>query len=339
MELFLYILLILFGVITILSENKYVMWLFYIPCLLLFMVVVRTSGFDTDMITYAKEMSSNAHNLYYLREFVFWYSLRFFYNMLNNEIAVFLLMDLIWIITLIRTSVNLSKESSNFNNLSIGLIVVLCTSFPLFFGYQNIYRQLFATLVALYSYSIINSSYKKSIFYFLISIFIHNISLVLLPIFFVNKLLNLNIYLRVIFSLVLSTAFIMLFSFASHFKSAKSTGIDMSLVYLIMFIFFLILYLIKFKFRIFDLFRKTPSLLIVVILMSSLFSFKFDMISERLGMMFLVFFIFDLYKYSNSIEKYSNRMYFRLSLLLIFSVPVLLFNSSRLFLNINVNSL
>ena len=58
MELSFYILLILIGVITILSENKYVMWLFYIPCLLVFMVVVRTSGFDTDMITY-KEMSSS----------------------------------------------------------------------------------------------------------------------------------------------------------------------------------------------------------------------------------------------------------------------------------------
>ena len=43
-------------------------------------------------------------------------------------------MDLIWIITLIKTSVNLSKESVITNKLSVGLIVVLSTSFPLFFG-------------------------------------------------------------------------------------------------------------------------------------------------------------------------------------------------------------
>ena len=62
-------------------------------------------------------------------------------------------MDLIWIITLIKTSVNLSKESVITNKLSVGLIVVLSTSFPLFFGYENIYRQLFATIFSLYIFN------------------------------------------------------------------------------------------------------------------------------------------------------------------------------------------
>ncbi|MAR39513.1 MAG: hypothetical protein CMD22_02310 [Flavobacteriales bacterium] len=332
MELITFIILLFIGIITIVSENRYYLWGMYLPILCLFIIVVRMSGLDTDMITYAKEMTSTGYDFYYLREIVFWYSLRFFHQIFNNEIIVFLFMDIIWIAILYKTSVNLSKTSSIKNNLSLGLIVILSTSFPLFFGYQNIYRQLFATIVSLYSYSIINSSYKKSIFYFCVSVFIHNISLVLIPIFFVNKLLKLNIYFRVFLSLIVSVAFIMLFSYASQFKSAKSTGVDMSLIYLIMFVSFLILYLIKFKFRILDLFRKTPSLMIVIILMIGLFSLRFDMISERLGMMFLVFFIFDLYKYSNTIIKYSNRMIFRLFLLLIFSVPVLLFNSSRLFL-------
>ena len=62
-------------------------------------------------------------------------------------------MDIIWIITLIRTSVNLSKESVITNKLSVGLIVVLSTSFPLFFGYENIYRQLFNTIFSLYIFN------------------------------------------------------------------------------------------------------------------------------------------------------------------------------------------
>ena len=124
----------------------------------------------------------------------------------------------------------------------------------------------------------------------------------------------------------------MLFNYVSQFKSAKSTGVDMSLVYLFMFLSTFVMYLIKFKFRFLDLFRKTPSLIIIITLMFGLSSLEYDMISERLGMMFLVFLLFDLYRYSNTILKYSNRIVFRLFLLLVFSIPVLIFSSSRMFL-------
>ena len=332
MELIAFITLIVLGVITIVSENKFVLLLLYIPSVYLFMIVVRSSGLDTDMITYAKEMTSSGHHIYYLREFVFWYSLRFFYYVFSNEIAVLLFMDMIWIFILYRISINLSKSSLVMNNLSLGLIVILSTSFPLFFGYENIYRQLFATVFSLYSYSLLNSNYKKSIFFFIISFFMHNTVIVLLPIFFINKIFSAKIYLRVFLSLLVSIVFVMLFNYVSQFKSAKSTGVDMSVVYLFMYLSTFIIYLIKFKFRILDLFRKTPSLIISIILMIGLYNLKYDMISERLGMMFLVFLLFDLYRYSNTIQKYSNRIIFRLFLLLVFSIPVLIFSSSRIFL-------
>ena len=332
MELIAFIILLVFGVITVISESKFFLWLIYIPTLCLFMIIVRNSGFDTDMVTYVKEMTYSGHNIYYLREFVFWYSLRFFYYIFNNEIAVLLFMDLIWIFFLYRTSINLSKESFYMNNFSLGLIVILSTSFPLFFGYENIYRQLFATIFSLYSYSLLKTNYRQSIFFFCLSIFMHNTVIVLLPIFFINKVFNAKIYLRVFLSLILCLVFIMLFNYASQFKSAKSTGIDMSLIYLFMFLSTFVIYLIKFKFRFIDLFSKTPSLFIIIFLMFGLTSLKYDMISERLGMMFLVFLLFDLYRYSNTILKYSNRILFRLFLLLVFSIPVLVFNSSRIFL-------
>ena len=160
----------------------------------------------------------------------------------------------------------------------------------------------------------------------------HNTVIVLLPIFFINKIFGAKIYLRVFLSLLVSIVFVMLFNYVSQFKSAKSTGVDMSVVYLFMYLSTFIIYLIKFKFRILDLFRKTPSLIISIILMIGLYNLKYDMISERLGMMFLVFLLFDLYRYSNTIQKYSNRIIFRLFLLLVFSIPVLIFSSSRIFL-------
>ena len=181
-------------------------------------------------------------------------------------------------------------------------------------------------------YSIIKISYSRSIFFYIISIFIHNTSIILLANFSINKLLRFNIYFRILISLIISLLFVFLFNYASQFKSARSTGIDMSMIYLFMFLSSFILYLIKFKFNIIDLFKKTPSLIIIILLMTGFFTLKYDMISERLGMMFLVFFLFDLYRYSNSITNYGNRMIFRLFLLITFSVPVLVFSSSRMFL-------
>jgi len=296
------------------------------------MIVVRNSGFDFDMIVYAESMQYSAHNIYYLKEFIFWYALRYFYLIFNNEIVVFLMMDMIWIFLLYRTSINLSKRSLIKNNFSLGLIVILSTSFPLFFGYENIYRQLFATIFSLYSYSLLHTSYKKSILFFCISVFMHNISILLIPIFLINKIFRFKLYFRILLSLLVCIVFLMLFDYASKFKSPDSiTGSDMSLIYLFLFLSVFIMYLIRFKFRFLDLYRKTPSLIIILILMSGLLLLKYNMISERLGMMFLVFLIFDLYMYSNTIRKYSNRLVFRLFLLLVFSVPILLFSSSRMF--------
>ena len=175
-------------------------------------------------------------------------------------------------------------------------------------------------------------SYSKSLFFYIISIFIHNTSIILLPIFTINKFLRFNIYFRIFISLSISVLFIFLFNYTLNLSQTRSTGIDMSMIYLFMFISSFILYLIKFKFNIIELFKKTPSLIIITLLMIGLSTLKYDMISERLGMMFLVFFLFDLYRYSNSITNYGNRMIFRLFLLLTFSVPVLVFSSSRMFL-------
>mgnify|MGYP007063494256 CR=1 FL=1 len=69
-----------------------------------------------------------------------------------------------------------------------------------------------------------------------------------------------------------------------------------------------------------------------MILMFGVYLLGFEIISERLGMMFLVFLLFDLYRYSHTIEHYGYRVMFRLGLLFVFSLPVLLFSSTLSFL-------
>jgi hypothetical protein len=293
------------------------------------MIVVRNSAPGPDIAVYANYMKSFNNISYFLKEFMFWYPLRLLYFIFQDPKIVFLIMDAIWIFILFRTAIqNVNMEKDRF---SLGLLVVLSSSFPFFFGYQNILRQLVATVIALYSYSLINSRYKTSILLFVIAIFTHNTTLILLPLFFVNKFLKFKIKFRLFIAMLVSIAIVFLLNYLSQFKPFISIGLDMSIYYLIMFVIIFMIYLIKFKFKISDLLRKTPSLIIIVILMFGVYLLKIEVVSERLGMMFLVFLLFDLYRYSHTIEHYGYRLMFRLVLLFLFSLPVLLFSSSLMF--------
>jgi hypothetical protein len=56
------------------------------------------------------------------------------------------------------------------------------------------------------------------------------------------------------------------------------------------------------------------------------------MVAERLGMMFVCFITYDLFKYSSEIESRVIRSLVRLALMLLFSLPTLFFESSKQFL-------
>ena len=66
-------------------------------------------------------------------------------------------------------------------------------------------------------------------------------------------------------------------------------------------------------------FKKVPSLLFIVVLMTGLIILNVDMVVERLGMMFICFITYDLYLYSSEIKNKSIRSLVRLSLMLLFT--------------------
>ena len=115
-------------------------------------------------------------------------------------------------------------------------------------------------------------------------------------------------------------------------KSVEKTGLQMGLFYLIIFLILLVIGLIVFKKNIYVLFEKVPSVFFIVIMMSGLVFLDADMIAERIGMMFISFVIYDLYKYTSEIEDRSTRSLVRLSLMLLFTLPTLFFESSIKFL-------
>ena len=331
MEFYFYIILLFLAAFSILLESKlFYNWVF-IPFVFVFMFIVRNEGFDSDIITYAGQFTSTGLDFYYLREFVFWLGSRLIYYLcFQDELLSFIFMDFLWIIVMLRVGNRmLNYDKQNLNN---ALLVVLVTSFPFFLGYENIYRQLFATIFSLFAYSLVERKHYMSIFLFIVAFFMHNIVVLLLPLFILKKCYKFDFSSRIQLSLICTLMFISTFSFLATLKSSEQTGVDLGVFYMLIFICSFVLALIYFKQNIYVLFDKIPSLFFTSLIMIGLFFLNIDMVSERLGMMFICFLMYDLYKYSSEIQSRSIRSLFRLGLLLVFSLPTLFFQSSKQFL-------
>jgi len=329
-ELTAYIILICLSAFTILTESRYFYRWVFIPSTIAFLYIVRFEGFDTDIADYARQMHATGMDFYYLREFVFWFGSRCVYYIFQDDLISFIFMDIIWIIVMVRVGNRLS--SYNKEKLNNALLLVLVTSFPFVFGYENIYRQFYATVFALLSYSLIDKKYYSSLFILILSFFMHNIVALLLPLFFVKKFYKFNFSDRIQISLIVSLIFVASLSLLVKLKSSEKTGLDMGMFYLLIFVILLITGLLVFRKNIYELFDKIPSLFFIVILMIGLVSLNIDMVAERIGMMFICFLTYDLYRYTSEIESRSLRSLTRLTIMLLFTLPTLFFESSKQFL-------
>ena len=330
MELTAYIILICLSSFTILIESKTVYKWIFIPSVIAFLYIVRSQGFDTDIADYARQMHATGLDLYYLREFVFWLGSRLVYYIFQDELISFVFMDIVWIITMIKVGNRMSLY--NKERLNNGLLLVLVTSFPFVFGYENIYRQFYATVFALLSYSLIDKKYYSSLFILILSFFMHNIVALLLPLFFVKKFYKFNFSDRIQISLIVSLIFVASLSLLLKLKSSEQTGLDLGIFYLLIFLVLIIIGSLAFRDNIYMLFQKVPSLFFIVVLMIGLVLLNVDMVAERLGMMFICFLTYDLYRYTSEIESRSLRSLTRLTIMLLFSLPTLFFESSKQFL-------
>jgi hypothetical protein len=281
-----------------------------------------------DFIEYYRYLHYFSFDIRHIREIVYFFTSYIIYTISHNEIISFLILDTIWMYVLfnIQKELNFKYKTKNYI-----FVIILFTSFPLFFGYENIYRQLFAEIFSLYAYVIRQRNSSKSNLFFLLAIFSHNIALVILPFLIIKKFFNLNFNVRLFLTTLVSISFIFLFSIASHYKSGHNTGLDMSIFYFLIFIILFYIYIIKNKFNLFMFVNKFSSIYIGTILLFGLILLPIGMVAERMGMFFLMFVIYDLYVYSCIMSK-KKQILFRLGLLLSFSLPVLIFDSSRMML-------
>ena len=329
-----YILLLCLGFFTVIIENRSVLKYIYLPSAILFMFIVRLHGFELDgyqkdIMTYSLEMKGLLllTDFYYLREFVFWFILRLCFTIFSSDLITFIFLDFIWLLILIKICKNNSSE-----NLGKGLIIVLMTSFPFLFGYQNIYRQFYASIILLYSYSIIDQKYNRGIFLFIISIFIHNLAFFIAPLLLIKKFFKFKLSDRIILSSIFSQLIILVLPFVLFLKASAATKFDLSILYLFLFLAAIIIIVLKFKDNIYQIYNVTPSLIPSLILMCGFIFLRQEMIAERIGMMLLIFLMYDLYKYSNIIQSKFNSLTLRLLLIIIFTLPVFFSESSLKFL-------
>ena len=150
------------------------------------------------------------YRVFYLREFIFWYSGGLLYEITNNGKIVFLIFDLILFTILFRVFTDIRKTS--FSDLNENSTKLLLLSFLLFFpfiiGMHGSYRQLFASMVFLYSINkTVDREFFKAAVYFLSAVLIHNSTIIFLPLILfmtnikINKIISILLIAFMPFSL------------------------------------------------------------------------------------------------------------------------------------------
>ncbi|NVJ68677.1 MAG: EpsG family protein [Gammaproteobacteria bacterium] len=332
MELISYLTLIAAAFIAIFINRKMpllIYWFLFIG----FLLIVRLSGFDTDVAKYAKWMVWDFKGFVYYREFLYFFVSRTLYGFFNSEIYAFWAMDVLWCVVVLYAL----KKIFDDNKDAYVCFAILSLSFPVMMGFENFYRQHMATAFALLAYSFSSSGVVRSGFLSLASILFHNSAVLTTPTILGKKLLGFSAGVRalVIVLLVMFLFFVLLlFSSggAGDFKKSNaSTGLNLSMLYVALFFCILIfsLFITRGSFK--DSFEEfTPAYVgfFLVILMASLFN---DAPAERVGQLFIVLSVPSILVGIRRVFK-AGYGFFAACFMLFLAVPMLIFDNALQFL-------
>lgn len=201
-------------------KDKRLFFILYFVVYSVMSFVVRFSGFDEDINTYADAMSYNAFSLYFLKEPVIWFGQRWLFMAIESETAVFIFTDIFFGLILYST---LSRfKSPQYIYFSILLF------FPFVLGFQNVYRQWVGEILFLFSISLVYRNKFSSLFVYVLSMASHNVAGVFLPVYLRGgdsklwKMASLSILLMMPVILILTKGT----------KSSASTGANLTIAYL-----------------------------------------------------------------------------------------------------------
>lgn len=234
MELFTYLgltsLSIFFSLKSNVIASSRIFFIFWIAAYTSLVLVVRNT-FDGDINTYADTMSSTSLSIYYLKEPVVWLGQRYLFSWLHNPFFVFVICDLLAGLLLFCALKNFSLPQYAFFSVLI--------FFPFVLGMQNVYRQWVATILFLYCFSLVwghTGGIKKNIV-FLLSVMSHNVAAIFVPLLFIKKR-------QVLGKLMWYCSFLIAFigiKLGADTKSSSESGADLTLAYLLLLTFFIML--------------------------------------------------------------------------------------------------
>jgi hypothetical protein len=195
------------------------------------LILIVRNKFDVDINTYANSMSFSSLKMYYLKEPVVWLGQRYLFGFTQDSHLVFVIFDVILGLVLYESLARFRVPQYAYFSFLI--------FFPFILGIQNVYRQWVATIIFLYCFSFVWSGNGgiKAYVLFAFSFLSHNVAAIFVPLLFINK--------RGLFGKLLwYSSFLISFIgivVGADTKSSAETGADLSEVYLLLLIFFLML--------------------------------------------------------------------------------------------------
>ncbi len=186
-------------------------------------VVVRLSGYDSDIQTYMGAMDFDSYSFYYLKEPVVWIGQRFLYDMLGSKFVVFLVFDAVggFFVFAALTRINVPQY----------LYFSILLFFPFVMGFQNVYRQWLSMCIFLFAFGTVYQKHYRLapviFIYFPIAVASHNVSAVFFSLIVLLKRSQMFKVLSLVILLALPVALV----FFEGTKSSANTGLDLSLLY------------------------------------------------------------------------------------------------------------
>jgi hypothetical protein len=187
-----------------------------------------------DMLVYQASMDYKSFSPYYIREPVVWLGMRIIYSLLDNTYLVFIVLDMIMGLVLWASLSNLKLPQYAFFSFII--------FFPFILGMQNIYRQWFASILILYTYSIVlnSSQIRRPLVTFILASLSHNAAAVFLPLLVTaSKKSKILIY---TLALIISALGVVQ---GAGTKSNTTVGADLGAIYLALFVLIIMFFLLS----------------------------------------------------------------------------------------------
>lgn len=209
-------------------------WLWFIASIIL-STTIRHSGFDVDAQAYADSMSDDHLNIFVLKEPFVWMGLRYLYQIVEDEIITFIIMDAISFMIIYKALKNFGV-----NQFAYFAFILF---FPVILGMQNIYRQYFAMIFALLAISQLWDGKKRGWITYLFAILSHNVAAIFLPLLVCRARKFAKIKTVIASALVIAGMV-----YFGETKSSADTGDDLSLLYIAVLIALFIANMVAYRF-------------------------------------------------------------------------------------------